>query len=950
MDAGSRWVPCIAVAAWLSLPLPSVAQPSLPQMVPFMTFEELAILNALRTAATEEGVELVVLPVGSWAGRIASRVAAAAELKADNPGWSNDDIMKKLEADSAGLFAGPGSDFDVTVALKGAPAEQTLAREARVVRRARAFVEKELPERAPLVKFMGERAWHTEKFSGPAGRTFALSSSPYALHVSPGATSVRRIPPAAFFTERGLPVPQGLGSHATQWVDDAIGILLDAEAVAAGTGLDPRVAQARAAIKYWKKYKGFFEEQLGDSLPENLRKTLLARLDEVPLDVQDLLALDNDALTARLELMHRHSVRAADGKSLSALDQFFDRTVESMRRYRDQAEVIDLVRRGRLAPTAAAVGEALTRWDAVKAALLRAGGRVAGSAARHLLLLPALRAAMDKYTTGDTVGFSREVAGMLVDLAGVGEAALVAELADLGRELAAAGLIAAADAALFDPLNQQALAAYYHTATDPNGVFTMEGSPFEGLSRETLYARYRMSPDEARRALERDARRFVEMLPKNERLVGHRASGFWDLVSRLGFLTSGPGSLTEALTAALHADWERSRLESERVLAWAESLSLGGYFVPQLPPLEFYVDGHPITPDEPHTVTWTLAPGATRTVEVYVVRRYGRRFAIPGALRKFVEDRTERRQVYRPLAGGAAAQMMDVFERGFEVGTPPRAPGLPPGAPIRLRGRAAVERWVMASTGIYEVAPLAVSHATAAGCPGWVIEAPWKTGPGWEGRVALPYPRENGEGPVDTRTARLHVGMTAPAKATRPCQVDETLVVTWRAPVGGGERTFTLRLRASVAGATDEPAKGSVELSPVAEDTPAAAPAPAPAGASSSGRSAEEVARLDRLCACIVQDRADYHRWRYSSAGFQKAYPRAAATVAIGAPGRFDVATGRCEGTARWEVRYEPGDRLWRYEFDWAKSGGIPNPPVSRRYPDGCCTMFINGQCWKTAR
>jgi len=1027
MRARSWQVRGIVLAWLLVLSTAAAAQLSLPQMVPFMTNEELVVLNALRTAASDEGVELVVLPVGSWGARIEGRLAAATALKAAHPTWSNDDIMKRLVAENAELFPGAGSDFDLTVALKDVPGEQALAKEARVVQRATSFVEKELPERAALVKVMGEGAWHGEKFSGAAGRSFALWSSPYALHVSPGTTPIRRIPAAAFYTERGLPVPQGLGSRATQWVDDAMGILADTSAVAAGTNLAPEVAQARAAIKYWKKYKSFFEQELGAALPEDLRKTLLARLDDVPLDVKDLLALDNEALTARLELMRRYSVEAADGTQRSALDLFSERTLESMRRYRDQVEVIDLVRRGRLAPTVTAVGEALTRWDAVKRALLRTGGRVVGSAARHLLLLPALRGAMEKYATGDTVGFSREVAGMLADLAGVGEAAFAAELADLGRELAAAGLIAAADAALFDPLNQQVLAAYYNTATDPNGVFTMEGSPFEGLSRETLYARYRMSPDEARRALQRDALRFVEMLPRNEQLVGQRVTGFMDLVRRLGFLTSGPGSLTEALTAALLADWERSRVETEQVLAWAERLSLGGYFVPQLPPLELYVDGTPIPAGQPHAVTWTLAPGEKRTVELYLVRRYGKRFAIPGALRTFIADDTERRQTYRPLAGGATRQILEVFERGFEVGTPPRAPGLPPGPPIRLRGRAGVERWVQASTGLYETAPLALAHTTAGPCPGWTLEAPWTAGPGWDTAAALAYPYENGEGPIDTRTAKLVVGVTAPLVTTAPCRVDETLVVTWRAPAGGGEQTFTVNLSATTPTTTDErtpgfavtgrvtnratgaplpgaravlagpvtltasagtdgyvaltpvppgtyevsithpgfePRRGTIEvtrdrlngrfaLTPIAEEEPAAPVGvrEAPIEAErSSGLSKDEIARLDQLCACIVQDRADYNSWHFSSAGFKQAYPRATSQVSVAAPGRFNVDTNRCEGRAEWDVRYEPGDRVWHFEFDWAKSGGIPNPPASRPYPEGCCTWFINGRCWREAR
>lgn len=1015
----------LATAVMAAAPSFVIAQPSLQRMVPFMTFDELAILNALRSAAADEGAELVVLPVGSWGRRIAERLEAAEELRARTPGLSNDGIMRALQAEHAELFAGPGSDFDVTVAVKSG-AGGTMAEEARVVRNVRARVEKDLPERAALVKVMGERAWDPEKFSGKSGSRFALHSSRYAFRVS--ANGAATIPATAFYTERGLKAPRGLGARSTVWLDDAMGILLDAERVAAGTGLDPKVAQSRAAIKYWKKYGGFFEKELGESLPEHLRTTLMGSLDEMPADVRDLLRLEGKDLTDRLELMRTHTVRAADGRSVTALDQFFERTLESMRTYRDQVEVIDLVRRGRLAPTVEVVTETLSRWKAVQRVLLRAGGRVAGAAARHLLMVPALRSALEKYTTGDTLGFAREVAGMLADLAGLGEAAFAAEMADLGRELAAAGLIAAADAVIFDPLNQEVLATYYNTATDPHGVFLMEGSPFAGLSRETLYAAYRMSPEQARLAIERHAREFVALLPTNERLVGERVSGFWDLFRRLGFLRSGPGSLADALTHALMADWDRSRVDAERVLAWAELLSLGGYFVPQTPPLEVFVDGAAIAPDATHTLAWTLDAGATRAAEVYLVRRYGNRFAIPDAVRRVFEDSTGRRQAYRPMAGGAARQMMEVFEGGFDVGTPPTAPGLPPGRPVRLRGLAAVERWVLANTGTYETAPLALSHRTTQACPGWRITAPWTSGAGWQTQLALAYPDENGEGPIDSRTARFALRVTAPAGATEPCEVDEAIAVRWRAPVGGAERTFAIRLRATLTAGAVEAARhpdftvsgrvtnratgaplpgarvelsgpralaavagdgGRVTLAAVPPDrytltvthagfaprqgpidvsrdrsggdfalTPlAAAEPPAPASRTStaarersSGLDAAEIARLDQLCACIVSDRADYNRWRFASAGFRQTYPQAVTNVSVASPGRFDAALGRCVGVARWEARYEPNGRLWRFEFDWGKSGGIPNPPATRQYPEGCCTMFVNGRCWRSAQ
>ncbi len=72
----------------------------------------------------------------------------------------------------------------------------------------------------------------------------------------------------------------------------------------------------------------------------------------------------------------------------------------------------------------------------------------------------------------------------------------------------------------------------------------MSESPFRGLARETLAAGYRMlDPEEARRAIEKDAQKYVDELA----------------AYRTGFLRRGPGSLTEELVAVLMADWAASR-------------------------------------------------------------------------------------------------------------------------------------------------------------------------------------------------------------------------------------------------------------------------------------------------------------------------------------------------------------------------------------------------------
>lgn len=796
----------LSLAAWPAAP--AAAQDtasfvgSMAEWSTYMTPDELAVFAAVWDAAQQEGVDIVALPVGSWGKRLAARSDQAQLLRRLHPDWSVAEVKAELLTD-ASLYPGPGSDFDLTIT--SVPGEKAAAgvirREAAIVDRVNARVQQHVADMAKyrnresvltspdLVKVMGEVKWHEEKFSGQAGRTFAMNSSPYALHASPGRPLVP-LPKEAYYTLRGAPVPKGLGVQATGWLDDAMGIILSGN-VAAGTNLTEDVAKTRAALKYWAKYKGFFEGELAATLPPEIGQQMMSRLDEMPSEVSALLTYRNDRLVARLQSMRPDE-----------LNELFERTTASMMRYRDQVEVIDLVRRGRILPTAKAAGDVLTRMAAVKKVLLSVGGRVLGSAVRHLLLVPALQASMEQYANGDLVAFSRGVASLLTDLAGAGEAAMAAELADLGRQLAAQGLIAASDAVFFDPLNQQVLAAYYDTAADADGVFTMEGSPFAGLTRETLYARYRMSPDEAHRAIARDAAAFVGRLPKNAQLVGHRVTGLMDLIYRLGFLAAGPGSLTDTLTAALMADWEHSRRETEALIGWADLLRKG-YYIAEPPPLEVFVDGEPVAAGTPAQVTWTLAPGASQTKSVDIVRRYGRRFAIPGALRTaFADSRVGHASYYGTLGqrpGDVVARMMEVFESGFPVVTPPKAPGLPPSKPVQLRGRAGVEQWVAASSGLFEVEPLTIAHNAARVCNGWTIEAPWDAGPGWDAALSLPYPDPNGEGVMKVAVARATITVTAPAAEAEPCRLDETLAITWRAPVGGATQSFAVYLRAAMA-------------------------------------------------------------------------------------------------------------------------------------------------------
>ncbi|MDP1569874.1 MAG: carboxypeptidase-like regulatory domain-containing protein [Vicinamibacterales bacterium] len=768
----------------------------------YMTPDELAIFDAVSRAAAEEGVTVLTLPVGSWGRRIQDRLAEALRLRAINPSLTTGQVNDLLRTDDT-LYAGPGSDYDLTIALKDVPDRGLIARERQVVERinsrVRAHFDTPDGQRSHLVRTMSEHVWDDQKFSGEGGKFFALKSTPFALEAAPNAP-IGRLPREAYYSLRNAPVPNAL-THPTLWLDDAVGIIASGT-VSQGTGLTEDVAKTRAAIKYWRKFKQFFEGELAGTLPPDLRRGLAERLGGIPPDVEDLLRLDNDSLVRRLQAMESVVLeQGAGGRPVkTALSQLFDRTFDDMRRYRDKVEVYDLIRRGRLAPTVEAVSETLSRWDGIRRVLARMGGRALGAAA-GVLSVPAMYGALEKYATGDSIGFARDLAGLLADVATPG-AGLAAELADLGRALAAEGLITAADAVFFDPLNQEVLTAYYETESEEYGVFTMEGSPFAGLRRETLYARYRMSPEEARQALARDARLFVGMLPKGERLVGHTATSFWDLISRLGFLTTGAGSLADALTVALMGDWERSRLQVDAILALGDQLQFPGYFVPELPPVSVVVDGDTVTAGEVGAVTMTLAPGESRTVTVDVVRRYGRRFGIPGLLKKStggVENRQSYFETVGKVRGGVTARLLEVFERGFEVGTAPAAPGLPAGKPVRVFGRTAVDRWVEASTGLFEVAPLDVSHLSARECPGWRVEGPWTPGEGWQQTLSLPYPNENGEGTINARTARVHIVVTAPAPDSEPCTVDETLVVSWRAPIGDASLRHTVHVRARLA-------------------------------------------------------------------------------------------------------------------------------------------------------
>jgi hypothetical protein len=113
---------------------------------------------------------------------------------------------------------------------------------------------------------------------------------------------------------------------------------------------------------------------------------------------------------------------------------------------------------------------------------------------------------------------------------------------------------------------------------------------------------------------------------------------------------------------------------------------------------------------------------------------------------------------------------------------------------------------------------------------------------------------------------------------------------------------------------------------------------PVPEVVSPTGRSAEEIRRLDVLCGCFVRDRMDYETQPDSR------YHKSISTVV--SP-HFDVAADRCVGRlAGTFVNKSSGEVIAR-SFDWTTDMAHVNPPVTWTYPKNCCSVWFEGRCWR---
>ncbi len=164
-------------------------------------------------------------------------------------------------------------------------------------------------------------------------------------------------------------------------------------------------------------------------------------------------------------------LRELKAMDASELDDLFYRSVKGLMEYRNRAEMVDFVGRGRVTVAAGNAGVTLTRLAAVKATLLRVLGPTLKGGVMLWSFNSSLNAALEAYARGDALGFQREVALATADVV-ASDVVLPAVLGEAGKDLAASGLIAAADLVFFQPLNQRVLADYYNTTKSEHGVFT----------------------------------------------------------------------------------------------------------------------------------------------------------------------------------------------------------------------------------------------------------------------------------------------------------------------------------------------------------------------------------------------------------------------------------------------------------------------------------------------
>jgi hypothetical protein len=111
--------------------------------------------------------------------------------------------------------------------------------------------------------------------------------------------------------------------------------------------------------------------------------------------------------------------------------------------------------------------------------------------------------------------------------------------------------------------------------------------------------------------------------------------------------------------------------------------------------------------------------------------------------------------------------------------------------------------------------------------------------------------------------------------------------------------------------------------------------------AAASPATAEEV--LNTLCQCIMQDQMDYN----VRPAVKRQCPQGYSTNKVEVSARYDREKGACVGRFVRLFQCSPWDTEYKNAFDWSTTR-MENPPRKKQPPpEGCCTIFYKGKCWR---
>lgn len=530
--------------------------------------------------------------------------------------------LKLLRGVGAGSWlngtAGKGSDIDFTLGHPNPKVEEELARrvQAKIDRRYDAVLEgaakqkglKTLPRPGSHeVKVINSRVqdWD-ELFSGPTGQRFFLD---YANKTGGGnacfkwkpvkdaSGKILRLEIAFEPTEDFWRVTQGKVprqlTNPGSFVDESLAMLGKA-------GKGTVQGRAQAAAKYLSNTQRWLvpglEAQWGAKLND-----LKVRPDEQKL-ADFLLNIKKKPAAQQMDLLKIHFGVKTDEEVGRKLANFADKVELRLSKLSGDVKYLDeLAKTGRLGRLGGA-----QRALGLKKALAEAFSSTTG----RIMLAADVVAIIIAYQDGGPTAAALETAAAAASMA-VPPAAIAALVAEVGRQVFAATAGWAINAAIFNPINDMAIAKFYQPGSScylfRNGPVPFI-SPFRGLTRETIAYKY-----------------------SSQEMIRSAVSRFLSETKGMGcgwHTTAGWGDISGRLFGRLYRDFRVSQEIAGKVREISLKSRAGIYIAP-LKPFRVLVNGRPV-PLAPGGQPLKMArfvektqPGQSAEFDIKIAREYG---------------------------------------------------------------------------------------------------------------------------------------------------------------------------------------------------------------------------------------------------------------------------------------------------------------------------------------